>query len=469
TEASRSDGPNAVLDELRGAIDRLHREGIEVILDVVYNHTCEGSELGPTLSFRGLDNAAYYWLHPKTPRHCLDFTGCGNSLNASHPFVLKLIADSLRYWVQEMRVDGFRFDLTTTHGRVGAGEFSPHAPFFEMIHQDPVLSRVKLIAEPWDIGPDGYKLANFPVVWAEWNDRYREAVRRFWKGDDRQAGEIGYRLTGSSDLFKLSGRRPTASINYVAVHDGYTLNDLVSYNRKKNEANGENNRDGRDDSDSWNCGAEGDTLDPAVIALRERQKRNFLATLFVSVGTPMLYMGDEMGRSQKGNNNGYCQDNQISWVDWELTDRDRDLLDFTAHMIHLRKGQPVFERRHFFQGATIGDSRYKDLVWFRPDGAELTAADWDKPSFKSLGYLLGGDAIQTRDHLGKRIVGDTLLVLANAHHQAVEFTLPPVEWGAEWEILVDTAHAEPIRRAAPAGGSLKLEPRSMMVLRHDPA
>jgi glycogen operon protein len=452
--------------EFKQMVKALHAAGLEVILDVVYNHTCEGNEQGPTLSFRGFDNEAYYWLMPGEPRRYRDFTGCGNSLNAKHPMVLKLVADSMRYWVSEMHVDGFRLDLTTTLGRAGKGDFDPNAAFFDLVHQDPVLSRVKLIAEPWDVGQDGYKLANFPVLWAEWNGRYRETLRRYWKGDERQAGEIGYRMTGSSDLFKISGRRPTASINYIAVHDGFTLNDLVSYNRKHNEANGEENRDGGNDNFSWNCSVEGDTDDPDVIALRERQRRNFLASLFCSVGTPMLCAGDEMGRTQKGNNNAYCQDNQISWVDWDLSESQRQLLEFTTKVIGLRRGQPVLQRRHFFQGSAIEDSRFKDLVWFRPDGAEMTASDWAMPFFRSLGYLLGGDAIPARDNQGRRIVGDTLLVLMNAFHEPVEFTLPAIEWGAEWEIAVDTARAEGATRRTPAGGNLSLSGRSMVVLRH---
>ncbi|MHB8877858.1 MAG: glycogen debranching protein GlgX [Myxococcaceae bacterium] len=453
--------------EFKQMVKALHAAGLEVILDVVYNHTCEGNHLGPTLSLRGFDNHAYYWLDPEHPGRYRDFTGCGNSLDCRHPFVVKLITDSMRYWVQEMHVDGFRVDLATTLGRVGKGGFDPDAPFFAAVNQDPVLSRVKLIAEPWDVGPDGYKPAHFPVLWAEWNGRYRETIRRYWKGDERQAGEIGYRMTGSSDLFKISGRRPTASINYVAVHDGFTLNDLVSYDRKHNEANGEKNTDGADDNYSWNSGVEGDTDDPAIVSLRERQKRNFIASLFCSVGTPLLCAGDELGRTQKGNNNTFCQDNQLSWIDWELTLAQRALLEFTTRMIHLRNEQPVLQRRHFFLGSTIGDSRFKDLVWFRPDGAEMREEDWAKPFFRSLGYLLGGDAIAARDNQGRLITGDTLLVLMNAFHEPVEFTLPPSKWGPEWELIVDTAHPEPAHGKAAAGGKVVLTGRSMRVLRHD--
>ncbi len=451
--------------DFKQMVKALHREGIEVILDVVYNHTCEGNHLGPTLSLRGLDQAAYYWLNGEDPRYMMDFTGCGNSLNLRHPAAVKLVVDSLRYWVQEMRVDGFRFDLATELGRVGEGDFDRNAPFFQVLHQDPVLSRVKLIAEPWDVGPDGYKLANYPVLWSEWNDRYRDTIRKYWKGDDRQAAEVGYRLTGSSDLFKLSGRRPTASVNYVTVHDGFTLHDLVTYEQKHNEANGEANRDGASDNYAWNCGVEGETDDPLVNGLRDRQKRNFIATLFLSQGTPMLLAGDELCRTQRGNNNAYCQDNALSWVDWNLTEPKKALLEFTARMIQLRKEQPVLQRRHFFQGANIGDSRFKDLVWFRPDGQEMTAEDWGLPFCKSLGYLLGGDAIPTRDPQGRRLVGDTLLVLMNAHHGSVTFTLPAVEWAEGWDLVVDTARldAAPMRLAA--RGHITLLARSLVVLK----
>ncbi|MFZ5468837.1 MAG: glycogen debranching protein GlgX [Myxococcota bacterium] len=451
--------------EFKQMVKELHAAGLEVILDVVYNHTCEGNHLGPTLSLRGLDNSTYYWLVADDPRYYLDFTGTGNSLDCRHPQVLKLITDSLRYWVTEMRVDGFRFDLATTLGRIGEGEFDRDAPFFQILHQDPVLSRVKLIAEPWDVGMDGYKVGNFPVQWAEWNGRYREAVRRFWKGDERQAAEIGYRLSGSSDLYKLSGRRPTASVNYVSVHDGFTLHDLVTYEKKHNEANGEKNRDGGDDNWAWNCGAEGETDEPEISALRRRQKKNFLTTLFVSVGTPLLLAGDEMGRTQKGNNNTYSQDNELSWVRWDLDEEQRALLELTARLIRLRKEEPVLQRRNFFLGANIEDSRFKDLVWFRPDGAEMTHEDWHKPSCRALGYLLGGDALQARDPQGKRLQGDTLLVLLNAEAQGVEFTLPAIEWGKHWEMVIDTSDDQS-GTVAPAGGKLVLSSRAMMVLRH---
>ncbi|HSP81162.1 MAG TPA: glycogen debranching protein GlgX, partial [Myxococcaceae bacterium] len=368
---SVSGAPGAQVAEFKAMVKALHRAGIEVILDVVYNHTCEGNHLGPTLSFKGLDNSAYYRLLEKEPRYYQDFTGCGNSWNATHPYALKLVMDSLRYWVQVMHVDGFRFDLATTLGRDRHG-YDTRAAFFQMVHQDPVLSRVKLIAEPWDVGDFGYQVGNFPVVWSEWNGKYRDTIRRYWRGDERQAAEIGYRLTGSSDLYALGGRKPTASINFITAHDGFTLHDLVTYSHKHNEANLEENRDGANDNHSWNCGVEGETDDPAIRALREQQKRNFLATLFLSQGVPMLLAGDELGRTQRGNNNAYCQDNPLSWVDWNLDEAQRKLLEFTCRMSQLRREQPVLTKRKFFRGSHIWDSELKDLAWFRPDGQEMT-------------------------------------------------------------------------------------------------
>jgi glycogen operon protein len=451
--------------EFKQMVKALHRAGIEVILDVVYNHTCEGNHLGPALSFKGLDNSAYYRLNDKDPRFYQDFTGCGNSWNASHPYALKLVADSLRYWVEVMHVDGFRFDLATTLGRDRTG-YDTRAAFFQIVHQDPVLSRVKLIAEPWDVGDFGYQVGNFPVLWSEWNGKYRDTIRRYWKGDDRQAAEIGYRLTGSSDLYALSGRRPTASVNFITAHDGFTLHDLVTYNEKHNEANLEHNRDGANDNHSWNCGVEGETTEPAINTLREQQKRNFLATLFVSQGVPMLVAGDEMGRTQKGNNNAYCQDNPLSWVSWELSPSQRALLEFTVRMSKLRREQPVLSKRRFFRGGHIWDSELKDLAWFRPDGKEMRKEDWEKPYVRSLGFLLGGDAIATLDDEGQRIVGDTLLVLMNAHHEPISFLLPAIEWGADWELVVDTAAlGEAVHTHTAAGGKVQVAGRSMVVLR----
>lgn len=451
--------------EFKAMVKALHQAGIEVLLDVVFNHTAEGNHLGPTLSFRGLDNRAYYWLS-EDARFYTDFTGCGNTLNVRHPQVVKLICDSLRYWVTQMHVDGFRFDLAAALGRVDEGAFSREAPLFQALHQDPVLSRVKLIAEPWDVGMNGYKLGNFPILWAEWNGRYKETVRRFWKGEDRGLADLGYRLSGSSDLFKMSGRRPTASINYVATHDGFTLHDAVTYEQKQNEANGENNQDGGNDNFTWNCGVEGETQDEAIVQLRERQKRNFLAMLMASLGTPMLMAGDELGRTQKGNNNAYCHDNELTWLDWNLTSTQKELMEFTRYLIQLRNQEPVLQRRNFFLGKNIEDSRFKDLVWFRADGKEMAHEDWIIPSRRTLAYLLGGDALTSRDPQGNRIVGDTLLVLINGYDSDVTFTLPPLEWGKSWEISVDTQQVVQKGGQVAAGASLVLSARSLMVLRH---
>ncbi|HET9451890.1 MAG TPA: glycogen debranching protein GlgX [Aggregicoccus sp.] len=456
--------PGAQVNEFKFMVKALHAAGIEVILDVVYNHTCEGNHLGPTLSLKGVDNAAYYWLMPDG-RHYLDFTGCGNSINASKPEAARLIVDSLRYWVQEMHVDGFRFDLASTLGRTGEGAFDRHAAFFQIIAQDPVLSRVKLIAEPWDVGLGGYQVGSFPAPWREWNGKYRDALRKYWKGDENQAAEVGYRLTGNSDLYEGARRRVQASINFVTAHDGFTLHDLVTYSHKHNEANGEHNRDGADDNQAWNCGVEGETDDPEIVSLRERQKRNLLATLLVSQGVPMLTAGDEMGRTQGGNNNAYCQDNELSWLDWRMDPRRQALLDFTRRLIRFRDGQPVLQRRRFFKGAHLWDSEYKDLEWFRPDGTRMAPEDWQKPFVRSLSFLLGGDAIPTPDERGQRIRGDALLVLLNAHHEPVTFTLPPAAEGEHWVLELYTADdargpSEPL-----PGPQLELTGRSMAVLR----
>jgi isoamylase len=451
--------------EFKAMVRALHRAGIEVILDVVYNHTCEGNHLGPLLSFKGLDNTAYYRLTDKDARYYQDYTGTGNSWNASHPYALKLVMDSLRYWVEVMHVDGFRFDLATTLGRDRTG-YDTRAAFFQMVHQDPVLSRVKLIAEPWDVGDFGYQVGNFPVLWSEWNGKYRDTVRRFWRGDERQVGDLGYRITGSSDLFSLSGRKPTASVNFITAHDGFTLHDLVTYNQKHNEANLEDNRDGGNDNHAWNCGVEGETRDPAVNSLREQQKRNLLATLFLSQGVPMLVAGDEMGRTQRGNNNAYCQDNALSWVDWKLTESQKKLLDFTLRLSQLRREQPVLTKRRFFRGSTLWDSELKDLAWFAPDGQEMKKEDWERPQLRSVAFLLGGDAIAAPGEDGQRIVGDTLLVLMNAHHEPSTFHLPAIEWGADWETVVDTSQSRLATQPhTPAGGSVVVAGRSLMVLR----
>jgi glycogen operon protein len=452
--------PGAQLAEFKAMVKALHRAGIEVLLDVVYNHTCEGNHLGPTLSLRGVDNATYYWLMPDA-RHYLDFTGTGNSVNASNREAARLIADSLRYWVTEMHVDGFRFDLATTLGRVGHGEFNRHAPLFQIIDQDPVLSQVKLIAEPWDTGLGGYQVGNFPQPFREWNGLYRDALRRYWKGDRNLASEVGYRLTGSADLFQGDRRQPQASINFITAHDGFTLHDLVAYGGKHNEANGEGNQDGADDNESWNCGAEGETDDPAIVDLRERQKRNMLATLLLSQGVPMLLGGDEIGRTQRGNNNAYCQDNELSWFDWDLDDRQRALLDFTRRLITLRRKHAGLRHRRFLMGDFIWDSQFKDLAWLRPDGSEMEPEDWQKPWITSFAFMLGGDAIQRVDARGKRLIDDGLLVLLNAHHEPITFRLPD-DLGADWFLELDTSTSN---REGPFSGEYQVAARSLALFR----
>jgi glycogen operon protein len=450
--------------EFRQMVKALHAAGIEVILDVVFNHTAEGNHLGPTLSLKGLDNPTYYRLVEDDPRYYWDTTGTGNSLDTSEPQTLKLVMDSLRYWVEEMHVDGFRFDLAVTLARDPA-VFDERSRFLTAVHQDPVLEKVKLIAEPWDVGPDGYKVGAFPVRWSEWNGKYRDVVRRFWRGDEDLAGEMGYRLTGSSDLYEAAGRKIFASVNFVTAHDGFTLRDLVTYDRKHNEANGEENRDGTDENYSWNCGAEGETDDPAILALRDRQVRNLLATLLLSQGVPMITAGDEAGKTQGGNNNAYCQDGELSWLDWNLDDRRRALLGFTRRLIRMRLDQPVLQRRRFFRGGTLWDSSLKDLAWFRPDGTEMTEEDWRKPFARSVAFLLGGDTISTPDEHGQRIVGDTLLVLMNAWSEPVTYVLPDVTWGREWDVLLDTAGASDAKRdLVAARGSIPVEARSLVVL-----
>ncbi len=453
--------------EFKTMVKTLHSAGIEVILDVVYNHTAEGNQLGPTLCFRGIDNAAYYRLLERDKRYYVDYTGCGNTLNVTHPRTLQLIMDSLRYWVMEMHVDGFRFDLASALARE-LHAVDRLSAFFDILHQDPVLSQVKLIAEPWDVGEGGYQVGNFPVGWAEWNGKYRDTIRRYVKGDGGQVAELAYRLTGSSDLYSMSGRRPFASINFITAHDGFTLRDLVSYDRKHNEANGEQNRDGTDDNASWNCGAEGPTPDPVVTHLRERQQRNFLTLLFLSQGVPMLCGGDEYGRSQKGNNNAYCQDNEISWYDWQLDRTQRDLVEFVRRLIALRKQHPVLRRRRFFQGRHIRGSEVKDISWFRPDGKEMTDDDWNAGYARSLALRLAGDAITETDEKGRAILDDTLLVLLNAHHQALGFTLPAHKRSVRWQPILDTAVATGSEKPVTSlkgGEEYALEARSIAVLR----
>ena len=454
------------LAEFKTMVKTLHREGIEVIVDVVYNHTGEGNHLGPTLCFRGIDNAAYYRLVADDRRYYMDYTGCGNTLNMTHPRTLQLIMDSLRYWVLEMHVDGFRFDLASTLARE-LHSVDRLGAFFDIIHQDPVLSQVKLIAEPWDLGEGGYQVGNFPVLWAEWNAEYRDTIRRFWKGDDGSLGGLAFRLTGSSDLYDRGGRRPYASINFVTAHDGFTLADLVSYNDKHNVANGEDNRDGHNGNFSWNCDVEGPTDNPEILALRKRQQRNFLATLIFSQGVPMLLAGDEIGRTQRGNNNAYCQDNEISWIDWKLDPQRRDLLEFTRLLMRLFHQHPVLRRRKFFQGRTIRGSEVKDLAWFRPDGKEMSDEDWNNPSVHCLGLRLAGDAIEDTDARGNRIVDDTLLILLNAHYEPLSFVLPAHRRKVRWEVVFDTRDQKPTRRRRliRGGQPYELEARSLVLLR----
>jgi glycogen operon protein len=427
--------------EFKAMVKTLHAAGIEVILDVVYNHTAEGNHLGPTLSMKGVDNPAYYRLVTDDPRYYMDYTGCGNTLNAMHPHTLQLIMDSLRYWVLEMHVDGFRFDLASALAR-GLYEGDRLSAFFDIIHQDPVLSQVKLIAEPWDVGPGGYQVGNFPVLWAEWNGKYRDTVRRFWKGEPDPLSELAYRLTGSSDLYRQSGRRPYASINFITAHDGFTLRDLVSYEHKHNQANGENNSDGESHNNSWNCGAEGPTDDPEILALRARQQRNLLATLLLSQGVPMLLAGDERCRTQHGNNNAYCQDNDLSWLHWELDDEARGLLEWTRALIALRKTHPALHRRKFFQGRSIHGSQVHDVVWVGPDGDELDDEAWADSAASCLGLLLDGQRMDEVDERGQHLRDDVLLLLLNAGPEPVEFHLPAAPDGGVWEPLLDTARPD---------------------------
>ena len=428
------------VSEFKSMVRSLHAAGIEVILDVVYNHTAEGNHLGPTLCFRGIDNPAYYRLRPDDPRLYLDFTGTGNTFNLLHPRTLQLVMDSVRYWVLEMHADGFRFDLASTLARDHEGVNKLHA-FFEIIHQDPVLSQVKLIAEPWDVGEGGYQVGNFPVLWAEWNGKYRDTMRGFWKGDEGRIGEMAYRLTGSPDLYQHSGRRPYASINFVTAHDGFTLTDLVSYNKKHNELNGDKNSDGDNNNQSWNCGVEGPTDDPEINKLRERQRRNFLTTLFVSQGVAMLNGGDEWGRSQNGNNNAYCQDNEISWFNWERDEKHYRSLEFTRKLIQLRKDHPVFRRPKFFQGRRIRGSEIRDVMWFNAGGSEMSEKEWTSPFVRCLGMLLSGDTIDVLNFEGEPIRDETFLLLINAHYEPVPFVLPGQEH-IEWQLILDTTHAE---------------------------
>ncbi|MDF3289827.1 MULTISPECIES: glycogen debranching protein GlgX [Streptomyces] len=452
------------VQEFRYLVKSLHEVGIEVILDVVYNHTAEGNHLGAMLAFRGLDNAAYYRLSDD-PRYYWDTTGTGNSLRMDHPFTLQMIMDSLRYWVDEMHVDGFRFDLAATLARQ-FHDVDRLSSFFDLVQQDPVISRVKLIAEPWDVGDGGYQVGNFPSLWTEWNGKYRDCVRDFWRGEGGTLGEFASRLTGSSDLYQSDGRRPYASVNFVTAHDGFTLRDLVSHNDKHNEANGEGNRDGESHNRSWNCGVEGPTDDREVLALRARQQRNFLATLMLSQGVPMLSHGDELGRTQHGNNNAYCQDNELSWVDWSAVAEGSAMLEFTRELIAFRRNHPVFRRRRFFQGIAVrgGGDGLSDIAWFTPAGREMTDEDWDAGFAKSLTVFLNGQAISEPDPRGRRIQDDSFLLLFNAHHEPLTFTVP-LGLGAWWSVAVDTAipYVE-YRSLIKSGTEVEVEARALLVL-----
>lgn len=450
--------------EFKGMVKALHSRGIEVILDVVYNHTAEGNHLGPMLSFRGVDNASYYRLLPDDPRHYMDYTGTGNTLNTVHSAVLRMIMDSLRYWVTHCHVDGFRFDLASALAR-GLYDVDRLHSFFDTIHQDPVLSQVKLIAEPWDVGPGGYQVGNFPVLWSEWNGIYRDVMRDFWRGHEGIA-DFASRFTGSSDLYESDGRKPFASINFITAHDGFTLRDLVSFNEKHNEDNKEDNRDGTDDNRSWNCGVEGFTDDPEVNALRARQQRNFLATLLLSQGVPMLLGGDEFGRTQGGNNNAWCQDSEISWFDWSWDEGQRDQYEFTRRLVRLRREHPVFRRQRFLQGRDLTGSGLPDAWWFRPDGRKMTQRDW-RGDARVLGVFLNGDQISDHSHHGGYVTDDSFLLLFNAHHEDMTFTLPVRRFGGAWthELCTADPGIEPGEGRFPARGEIAVPARSMKLLR----
>ena len=450
---SASGDQGGQIDEFKSMVKGLHEAGIEVILDVVYNHTAEGNHLGPTLSFKGIDNSTYYRLVPDHPRYYMDYTGTGNTLNVRHPQALKLVMDSLRYWVQEMHVDGFRFDAAPALARE-LHAVDRYSALFRLVNQDPIISQTKLIAEPWDVGEGGYQVGNFPHLWAEWNGRYRDAARRYWRGDPGQLGELGYRLTGSSDLYQHSGRFPAASINFITAHDGFTLRDLVSYERKYNHANGEGNLDGITDNYSWNCGVEGHTSHPEIVERRERQKRNFMLTLFCSQGVPMISSGDEVGRTQNGNNNAYTQDNEMTWHPWTLDDRARTMLEFTSNLITLRRRHPNLHRSRFLQGSLDHAGRFQgepavpDIIWLRPDGKEMTEVDWSLDWVRCVGFRLGGSTLNDVDGSGEPIRDDSFLILLNAHCGPIRFHLPPSGEGA-WQVLLDSAIASGRGRVAP--------------------
>jgi isoamylase len=461
--------PGGQIAEFKAMVKALHEAGIEVILDVVYNHTAEGDHRGPTLSFRGIDNAAYYRLGENDRQYYLDYTGCGNSFNVRSPHALQLIMDSLRYWVLEAHVDGFRFDLAAALARE-LHDVDRLSAFFDLVQQDPVVSQVKLIAEPWDVGEGGYQVGNFPPLWSEWNGKYRDAVRDFWRGESGTLPEFASRLSGSSDLYETSGRRPVASINFVTCHDGFTLTDLVSYNTKHNQANGEDGRDGTDDNRSWNCGVEGPASDPAVTALRARQRRNFLATLFCSQGVPMLLAGDELGRTQDGNNNAYCQDRELSWVDWDMAQANEGLLEFTRVVSALRREHPVFRRRRFFRGTPAGDGHPADIAWLTPAGQEMGDQDWGTPYARAMTVFLNGDALTEPDPHGEPVRDDSFLVMLSADREPLEFTVPGKRFGARWVVVLDTSDDGSPGRPGAAhglrpGDHLQRTGNSMIVLR----
>ncbi|GHA79451.1 glycogen debranching protein GlgX [Pontibacter akesuensis] len=451
--------------EFKEMVKALHKAGIEVILDVVYNHTAEGNQMGPTLSFKGIDNAAYYRLTEDDKRYYMDYTGTGNTLNANLPNVLRLIMDSLRYWILDMHVDGFRFDLASTLARE-LHEVNKLSGFFDIIHQDPIISQVKLIAEPWDIGEGGYQVGEFPPGWAEWNGKYRDCIRDYWRGADSMLAEFAERFTGSSDLYKDDYRSPNASINFITAHDGFTLNDLVSYNDKHNEANGENNNDGESHNRSWNCGEEGETDNKEVLALRQKQKRNMLATLFLSQGVPMLVAGDEISRTQKGNNNAYCQDNEISWLHWE--EKDEELLEFTKRLIRFSREHPAFTRRRWFQGQPIKGEKLKDIAWFLPEGREMTEENWSHDFAKSLAVYLNGMGLHSKGPKGEQIVDDSFYVIFNAHFEPLQYKLPPKKYGDDWIKVLDTAEGGFCDNNNKYGATeiVEVAPRSVVLLQH---
>lgn len=451
--------------EFKDMVKKLHRAGLEVILDVVYNHTAEGNHYGPMIGMKGLDNLNYYRLKADQKQYYMDYTGTGNTVNMLSPRTLQLVMDSLRYWVTEMRVDGFRFDLASALAR-GLFEVGKLSTFLDTIHQDPVISQVKLIAEPWDVGPGGYQVGNFPVLWSEWNGKYRDNIRSFWRGDQVGVAELAYRLSGSSDLYELSGRRPSASINFITAHDGFTLRDLYSYNEKHNEANGEDNRDGESHNISWNCGEEGPTKNPQINALRAKMQRNMLATLFLSQGVPMLTMGDEYGRTQGGNNNAYCQDNHISWFDWAWTAEQKMLHEFTAALIKVRKENPIFHRRRFFNGRKMEDNTLGDILWINATGMEMTESDWSDPRTRSLGMILNGEAMVEYNEQGKHVKDDIFLLILNAWREGVNFNLPGVKDLTHWECLINTEkEVIPVNTETPANTQIILAPRSLSLYR----